>query len=881
MEQKIFLEKNRSKYSVNTNNYLNLDLSGKSRLIPFNDVSETLSLNQLYLDERDSSNKYRMIFTVNPICSNVLFNMKTEVVRKEGSNDCEVLFDDDARHDKGNAINTKDLDLKQAIRDTEYSHPDIMNGEPYVYHCGADIFNNHMLRNNDFVYISKENGASSVFNTIEDLVRNMDGTSIEEDVTPGFAQQTKKPIHIYQYDTILSMYNAYVNRLKEKDGWYGFNNSTNVAIPNVHINDKEISINKIMNNNKACEFIDMYPDRSLYSFIPKINKYKRRTEKNWDYCITYPYAKDTKTLNKVCGTEQNEGNCVIRIVEAKRTYSSSGNNMVRMKSLFHHNFKEGDYIKLYYKDGDDLTVINKRIRVISLGDYEGNGKNRYFTISFNDISSKFDIDETSDSIIDSDKNIVQFYYKKDDNGVECQYYFRKFKAITKENDEWLDSEVNKLAYGENIYGDRIAQVVFTDDVDIEGLVDHRGRPLTEVFFTTVKRNAGHTEWYTQNIFGSDAIEFSHCFGKVTTGIDLPEEETKYNVRKIHNVNIDNPQIVNPDLIEGFNAQIEDDITIETYKEGVIGDIVEYDPYTDTEVIMDVVQHRFNTAQRETLNDKYKNIWYDDLVSDDYDYVYKELDSDKTGDGDWRGFEVSSYTMNKSVKVENNEMATIDNYGNINPEGYFYNPYYRIVIRELSETVDKVRGTVISFNYNNVSSGIIDLSDNETANTVTFETIIPSKLLKNDILAIYNNETKEVKWGVIYNVDNNIITLLVNEVINLDETYTIVATSEGVPAYATYLPTSHSFVWKPTLMMSELENDSVLFNMPFSNGRHYIEQNIIIYLKRQDPEGKFNLYTFDKNAEYKNRLNSYRIPGWDEIDLSLDSYNKGNIGEICY
>ena len=49
-----------------------------------------------------------------------------------------------------------------------------------------------------------------------------------------------------------------------------------------------------------------------------------------------------------------------------------------------------------------------------------------------------------------------------------------------------------------------------------------------------------------------------------------------------------------------------------------------------------------------------------LVSDDYDYVYKELDSDKTGDGDWRGFEVSSYTMNKSVKVENDEMATIPN-----------------------------------------------------------------------------------------------------------------------------------------------------------------------------------------------------------------------------
>lgn len=894
MEQKIFLEKNRSKYSVNTNSYLGLDLTCQSRLLPFDDISDTLNLNQLYMDERDGSNKYRMIFTVNPICSNVLFNMKTEVIRYEGSDECEVLFDGESiTVDSLSAINTTSLDLYQSIRDTEYSHPDLFGDNvPFVYHCGTDIFNNHMLRNNDFVYINRTSDSSpklEVFNTIEDLVRSISGTTVKEDVTPGFAKQNKEDIHVYQYDTILTMYDAFINRIKEKDGWYGFNNSTNIAIPNVIIDDKEISINKVMNNNKACEFIDMYPDRSLYSFIPKVNKYRRRVEKNWDYCITYPYAKDTIKLKEICGIGEDEINCPIRIIEAKRVYSSSGNNLVRMKSLFRHAFKEGDYIKLYYKDNNGIQTINKRIRVLGLGNYEGNGKDRYFTINFADISSKFHIEE--DLIVDSNNNVVQFYYKKDVNGVECQYYFRKFKAITKDG-KWLDSDVNKLAFGENIYGDRIAQVVFTDDIDVEGLVDHRGRPLTEVFFTVVKRNAGHTEWYENNQFSGEEIEFSHCFGKVTTGIDLPKEETKFNVRKIHNVNVNeienNAVLFNLDLQDGYDAFIEDDITIDSYKEGVIADIVEYDAYTDTEIVLDVVQHRFNTQQRETLNTKYSGICYDDLVSDDYDFMYKGLDSDKSGDGEINGFSVVQTNLNKSIMIdEQNNIIEILNHGNINPEGYFYNPYSKIVIKDVSEITEKVKGTVISYDYNTASNGVIDLNNEESANTVTFETIIPTKLVKNDVLGIYNNETKTLKWGVIYDISGNTITLLVDELINLNSAvngsaqHTIISTSEGVPTYATYLPTSHSFVWKPIIKMSELGNDSELLNMPFANGRHYIQQNITLYLRRQDPEGEFGLFTFDKNAVYKNRLNSYRIPGWEHIDLSIDRYNNGGIGAICY
>lgn len=890
MEQKILLEKNRSKYSVNTDSYIGFDLTGESKLLPFDAVNDTLNLNQLYMDERDNSEKFRMIFTVNPICSNVLFNMKTEVMKMEGSNNCTVLFDN-RTGDKGSAVNTKPLNLKQAIKDTEYSHPDLFNDNvPYVYHCGTDIFNNHMLRNNDFVYVNRTTGGSDVFNTISDLVRSISGTTVKEDVTPGFATQTKKDIHVYQYDTILSMYSAFVERLKEKDGWYGFNNSTNIAIPNVIIgsgeNQKELSINKVMNNNKACEFIDMYPDRSLYSFIPKVNKYKRRVEKNWDYCITYPYEKEVKTLQEMCGItgDVNNGGDSIRVIQAFRTYSSSGNNVIRMKSLFKHNLDIGDYVKLYYKDGDELKTVNKRIRVVNIGTYDGGEKSRYFSIDFNDISSRFDVSEegdTKDLVIDSNGNPVQFFYKKDIYGVECQYYFRKFKAITKEDGKWLDSDVNKLAYGENIYGDRIAQIVFTDDIDVEGLVDHRGRPLTEVYFTVVKRNAGHSEWYDNNTFTGDSIEFSHCFSKVTTGIDLPKEETEFNVRKIHNINIDSIQdnafIFNPDLKEGYNAFIEDDITIDSYKDGVIADIVEYNPYYDREIVLDVVQHRFNTAQRETTNPLYADIWYDDLVSDDYDFKYKGLDSDKQGNGDLNGFSVSSYTLNKSVKIDDDNIIEKKNPGNINPEGYFYNPYTKIMIRELYSETEKVVGRVINFDYNNVGKGV----DDDGNNIVAFNTILPNKLIKNDTLGIYNNKTKELVWGVICNVSGNTVEMIVDNEMNIDDSYYIISTDEGVPAYATYLPTSHSFVWRPIVKMSELENDSELLDMPFSNGRHYIEKNINLYLKRQDPDAEFGLFAFDKNAEYKSRLSSYRIKGWEPIDLSIDRYNNFNLGGVCY
>ena len=77
--------------------------------------------------------------------------------------------------------------------------------------------------------------------------------------------------------------------------------------------------------------------------IPKYNKYRNRLEKNWDYCITYPYDNDYTLIDTVCGGR----NGAIRANFYKR-YNTNGIEVLQCESYFKHNLKSGDYINLYY-----------------------------------------------------------------------------------------------------------------------------------------------------------------------------------------------------------------------------------------------------------------------------------------------------------------------------------------------------------------------------------------------------------------------------------------------------------------------------------------------------------------------------------------------------
>lgn len=745
MQRTFLQEKSLNRSLDNAEKSLNVDLSAKSKLIPYSMTADMVGLNDLYMQERDACENYRMIFTVNPICTNVLYNAVTEPVYREGSLsaitlvECAITRDNTAIFPEG-TMNMSGgtsgiVDQLAAVRDTEYSHERIGD---FKYHCGYDIFNNHLLRTEDFEHVRMENDKKNKdeFNTLFDFAVDHSGKTVMrilgESDGPFMAvpsDSTREPVRMYQLDNIKSINKAFYDGLRSVDGWYGFYNTGYINIPNGKLGTEDISLNKILNNEAPCGFIDMYPDRSLYSFIPKVNRYKKRIERNWDCGIVYPYKSDEDMFNRVMinfsgsdedwatmkNDKQNAIPNAVRVLEARVVYNNVGDEMIEMHSLLRHTLQPGDEIRLFYTDSvystctyNQIYRFSRPIKIVGVGDVEGNNEDRVFILKMFDVMTVCGVAEVHDvpenpkathkkvALLEKDgkvspdnPRVATFFYRKIENGCDDKYYFRKFKELkdyeyvqlkncdddTECTDEekamWqealtgstqliseptvitdkspdyiklgndyfikvaklLSYTQNKIAFAENIFGDRVAQVIFNDDICISGLKDNLGRPLSTVYFVAIKTNRGYKEWYNSGITSADTVEFSHCFGEVTSGLDLPWDSaaTNFNVRKIHNVFSGECQ---EEYLEGLMLALEDR-PVGNYKDGTplpletgitlddfdefYGDIVEFSKTNFMETTIEKVYHRFNTAQRECLlNKKYYDIHYDELVGDLFD-----------------------------------------------------------------------------------------------------------------------------------------------------------------------------------------------------------------------------------------------------------------------
>ena len=936
MEEKIFLESNRSEFSNDVENAINLAFSTKTRLLPNDSISDEFSLYKQYNKERDECNKVRLILNVNPVCSNVLFNARTEIVIDEGSSACTLLIGKTTIEKPEGAINTKGaIDYYDAIRNTEYSHKS--NGG-FVYHCGYDIFNNHMLRKKEFVHVNPLNDSSKEYgekyNTIEDYYRDGRGDIIEEEIhVKNTKNGTKTKRHLYNYDSLMSMPTAFMDNCIEKDGWWGFTNPNTIEIPNS--SDKTVSINRMMANNKSCEFIDLYPDRSLFSFTPKFNKYRKRIEKNWDYCITYPFEKDYEKINEVCGGESQ----AIR-ANIKQIVNPNGIPMIECSSYFKHNLMPGNFVTFYYYmphydnksskgngvlkyykiddveylfNEDDFEVNGKlkkdktvedcvrkvvsktfirhniKVKVESVGDVNGDGKDRIFNVRLSDIKDIYE-------------NLTYFgcFYKKNVGNTDCIYYFRKFKKLKSIYGDDIRSDINKVAFGRNIYGDEISQAIFMDDIDVSNLVDHNGRPVSEIFFTVVKRNAGYKEWYEEENYSDDTIEFSHCFGRVTSAIDfcgIENEPFDYNIHYLHNLDKDVLSLDSQALLtlsawgdtvlNGMPKTLENDISIGM--EVFYGDIVEYDVSNAKENIIGNVYHRFNTAQREVFKNEFKHIKQDVIVKDDYDFA--------NGDGgdnhETNGFRINTYYIN-NVKnpLSTNEYGTHIIYGNVCPEGYFYNPHMKIAIRENDD-----EATSSPAKYINYSRPL--LLYYVTYYELTITTPVNYGFYKGDHIAFFDKKTSDIIWGEISKISGVSITILIDakDMSMIDRINTDIFnpssanrrlyaywSPNNTPTFAKLCEGKRKFVWRKIVLPSEMRQDDELYNIPFANGRFYVEKNINFFLKRQDPVGTYGL-SRPLHKIYKqtvtNPLTKFNIGGYSPIDFSEIMYNVNNITTYCF
>ena len=755
VDSKVFLQSHISKQSSNTSNGVNVQLKGKRKLLPTTDMSESVSQYEQYLEERGKCNKIRLTCQVNPICSNVLYNSVTEIVRNEGSDDVEVLNYGNEALSKGtiktentsgknkkvdfwsspswngDALtilngNAKDSHPTNAIRDTQLSSPS--NG--FVYHCGKDIFNNHLIRSNTFKTICKRQGGNEdTFNTIADKMRDVKGNEVVETLyfpvdAPIDGHKKDVTMHVYRYDDILTYADSVKNRLVQKyDGWVGFYNRSKIKSYNDFKKGEIMDIERPIMYKNGGDFIEMYPDRSLYSFVPKFNKSRKRVEKNWEYCITYPSSSTTDGFDSII----NKSNGALKAIYFdENSKGDNGGSQLVIYGISKHGLIVGDFVSVYktLRNGTDERVVESAEVSAVVDDYifilKGNStaiSNSWHDVSQDELSNgKITVDGVEYSLASNKKYFTdasgnKYYlvngkyvnldldsqhisYKKVVNGIECNYYVRIFSKVpnfknasavtSSEYDIYKDdsklikeyqgsdydfeSHVSRLAFAKNIYGDEIGEVVFTDDIDISNLKDNLGRPLSTLYITFLKSNGGYKEWYGFDnvpIYPpNDKVTYSHCFGALTCGYETSDESIYTNdinsINKINNIGGDAMGV----NVLSINKDVKEDRDEGHFKEPEVAYGVDKNFYGD---LCFYDEYNATEVSIQPMMYRFNTSQRESILSSS---------SDKFNGYNYDDIVYDDYDISNTFTVKTSQVSST----NSRKEGYYYKPHYPIEIK---------------------------------------------------------------------------------------------------------------------------------------------------------------------------------------------------------
>lgn len=860
MEQ-ILLNNQRGKRSTNKSNMLNVFLSNKSKILPHTSSVGDVNSYDVYLNERKSNN-YTLLFNINVVASNVLFNNITEITYNDTllNYKNQTLSNLHIDGESSNVLANKNnlTNINDYVRDTQYS-----NFDEIKYMCGLNIFNNHLLRSETFKCVNKISSGNNDFNTIRDYMRDEYGNSIygSTDIS------SRIPLHLYMSDDIMDINTAISENLIEDNGWFGFNNSN--KLDTIHDEKRLFTINKVMNNEEACDFISLYPDNKLFSFSPIYNNKHKRYEKNWNYQLTYP-SHSTYDCNLIT---QNNHSLIIKYDGTNKTYN--GVESAVFHSYTKHNLLVNDTINLYVNDS--LFLSNIKINSI------GNDENKYTEYIFNIL-----LEEVEDALDTLSNGIISF--KKVIGKSECDYYMRMFSIIPnfKFQKEKIDdtnilnnikeyqnydfsNSISDMGFSKNIYNDTIAQLVYLDKINLDYLTDNLGRPLSEIYLTLIKNNKGFREWYGKDGFNisnlnvnDTNIEYSHCFGKITSGFDLFNDGNDTNivnfpyVLNMHNIDVNssNNKILKtsstPFGIDDFNEISDRGLSkfnttkkdYDYYQHDIYGytfpgDIVEFNYTSYAETVLSEIKFRFNTAQREiNSNDTsfqyFKGTVYDELISDDYDAS---------------GFNISAVTYDGD-SISNQTLYVCQR-----PEGYVYDAHYKLQLNTFGD---------IKYDYYELIDNISDVEKKtdyiyEISTKKNYYPSIGCKIYafdkKNNKNVIYGQVTKIIS---VYNFE-----ITFNEKINNLSDFNLRKENYSIPSYAKLVNDgSGRFIWREIVVNGFGEEDEVY---PFTNDSKYIEKTVNLYLRRQDIDMN-TVNTVIKNNTIFSNPSSNKI-----IETELNNY----------
>lgn len=158
-------------------------------------------------------------------------------------------------------------------------------------------------------------------------------------------------------------------------------------------------------------------------------------------------------------------------------------------------------------------------------------------------------------------------FKRRVEGIESRYHGRWFEKISIQS----ELEVYNTAFARNIYKDIIYSYIFNKEYDTNLYRDYLGRPLTEIYVTAVKKQ--------------DIYNYQPFWTTLESGLKTVITNSEYDINTINSVT--------------NNDSIENNLYSNTIS--YFGDIIEYNPVDQTEIVLEIAYHRFNTVNRESNN----------------------------------------------------------------------------------------------------------------------------------------------------------------------------------------------------------------------------------------------------------------------------------------
>lgn len=553
---------------------------------------------------------------------------------------------------------------------------------------------------------------------------------------------------------------------------------------------------------------------------------------------------------------------------------------------FSSEYQEDDHKDIYDEDGKLKTnILNKILRYTNFRIRRCvNGvKSTYYVRQFRKIPN---LCARRREMTDEEK-----LHKSKFNGVFDNYIMdNATDPVDPQYQRGFKKETYQLAFSANIYNDNATQITFTDGIDTEGLTDNLGRPLSEIYYTIVKNNAGYKEWYENQKYDGDDIEFSHCFGKLTSGFEMyiDEDDTETStapidywkkLSSVHHI----ANIVNscsgtlPVKKDTESNSLEDDINYkDTY---FMGDLVEFNSADFKEHEISKVMHRFNTAQREMINNPhYSQYQYHEITADDFD---KD------------DFSVTEYSAVGGIVDNDRNKADYATIGR--PEGYYYQAHYPIQIREYTKIKQSSHYTLrvaqakpvqkngiliqvktsvshglspndVVYIYNESSDILYITKCVQTINRNTFlmspdydeyilnATDLEDKEIVSNIKTTVRSGSSEAydnKNSITYNNRFSWLELcnILNGTYKDDISYptlTLMRKNTDIPDYATYIG-GNKYLWRDIINIGDMKSTE-LDDFIFANGYFYVTSRINFFLKRQDPFATNGLY-FDGDSLY--------------------------------